>query len=92
MEKFCVIGFVILSGLVNILGVKNVVLFIFFVVILVIELVILINVFVLKDVDMIFKILCKLGVVVECVENGDVYIDVSKIDYYIVFYELVKIM
>ncbi len=92
MEKFRVTGPATLSGSVNISGAKNAALPILFAAILATEPVTLTNVPVLKDVDTTFKILRKLGVVAERAENGDVYIDASKIDHYIAPYELVKTM
>lgn len=92
MEKFRVTGPVTLSGSVNISGAKNAALPILFAAILTTEPVTLTNVPVLKDVDTTFKILRKLGIVVERAENGDVHIDASNIDHYIAPYELVKTM
>lgn len=92
MEKFRVTGPVTLSGSVNISGAKNAALPILFAAILATEPVTLTNVPVLKDVDTTFKILRKLGIVVERAENGDVHIDASNIDHYIAPYELVKTM
>ena len=92
MEKFRVTGPATLSGSVNISGAKNAALPILFAAILATEPVTLTNVPVLKDVDTTFKILRKLGIVVERAENGDVHIDASNIDHYIAPYELVKTM
>ena len=92
MEKFRVTGPATLSGSINISGAKNAALPILFAAILATEPVTLTNVPVLKDVDTTFKILRKLGIVVERAENGDVHIDASNIDHYIAPYELVKTM
>lgn len=90
MDKFCVQGLMKFQGEVIIFGAKNVVLFIFFVVLLVEELVEIQNVLKLKDVDILMKLLSQLGVKVEC--NGFVYIDVCDVNVFCVFYDLVKIM
>lgn len=92
MEKFRVHGPFTLSGTVDISGAKNAALPILFAAILAEEPVVLTNVPKLKDVDTTFKILRKLGVVVERDEQGTVHIDASKIDHYIAPYELVKTM
>ena len=92
MEKFRVHGPFTLSGTVDISGAKNAALPILFAAILAEESVVLTNVPKLKDVDTTFKILRKLGVVVERDEQGTVHIDASKIDHYIAPYELVKTM
>ena len=92
MENLGVIFLFLLSGSVNISGAKNAALPILFAAILTTEPVTLTNVPVLKDVDTTFKILRKLGIVVERAENGDVHIDASNIDHYIAPYELVKTM
>ncbi len=92
MEKFRVQGPVVLNGVVNISGAKNAALPILFAAILAEKPVVLTNVPVLKDVDTTFKILRKLGVVVERSEDGAVHIDASKIDHYVAPYELVKTM
>ncbi|ATW45179.1 UDP-N-acetylglucosamine 1-carboxyvinyltransferase [Glaesserella parasuis] len=92
MEKFRVHGPFTLSGTVDISGAKNAALPILFAAILAEEPVILTNVPDLKDVETTFKILRKLGVVVERAENNAVHIDASKIDHYVAPYELVKTM
>ncbi len=92
MEKFRVHGPFTLSGTVDISGAKNAALPILFAAILAEEPVVLTNVPNLKDVDTTFKILRKLGVVVERTENNTVHIDASKIDHYVAPYELVKTM
>ncbi|QIM63504.1 UDP-N-acetylglucosamine 1-carboxyvinyltransferase [Pasteurellaceae bacterium Orientalotternb1] len=92
MEKFRVHGPFTLSGSVDISGAKNAALPILFAAILAEDPVVLTNVPRLKDVDTTFKILRKLGVVVERDEQGTVHIDASKIDHYIAPYELVKTM
>lgn len=92
MEKFRVHGPFTLSGAVDISGAKNAALPILFAAILAEEPVVLTNVPNLKDVDTTFKILRKLGVVVERTENNTVHIDASKIDHYVAPYELVKTM
>lgn len=92
MEKFRVHGPFTLSGTVDISGAKNAALPILFASILATEPVVLTNVPKLKDVDTTFKILRKLGVVVERDEEGTVHIDASHIDHYIAPYELVKTM
>ena len=92
MEKFRVRGPVTLSGTVEISGAKNAALPILFATILAEKPVTLTNVPVLKDVETTFKILRKLGVVVERDTNGAVKIDASKIDHYVAPYELVKTM
>lgn len=61
-----------------ILGVKNVVLLILFVLILVEELVEVVNVFYLCDIDIIMELFECLGVKVEC--NGFVYVDAGLIN------------
>lgn len=92
MEKFRVHGPFTLSGTVDISGAKNAALPILFAAILAEEPVILTNVPKLKDVDTTFKILRKLGVVVERAADDSVHIDASKIDHYVAPYELVKTM
>ncbi|WP_265410714.1 UDP-N-acetylglucosamine 1-carboxyvinyltransferase [Actinobacillus pleuropneumoniae] len=92
MEKFRVHGPFTLSGTVDISGAKNAALPILFAAVLATEPVTLTNVPDLKDVDTTFKILRKLGVVVERDESGAVQIDASKIDHYVAPYELVKTM
>ncbi len=92
MEKFRVHGPFTLSGTVDISGAKNAALPILFAAILAEEPVVLTNVPNLKDVDTTFKILRKLGVVVERTEDNSVHIDASKIDHYVAPYELVKTM
>ncbi len=92
MEKFRVHGPFTLSGTVHISGAKNAALPILFAAILAEEPVVLTNVPNLKDVDTTFKILRKLGVVVERTEDNSVHIDASKIDHYVAPYELVKTM
>lgn len=92
MEKFRVHGPFTLSGTVDISGAKNAALPILFASILATEPVVLTNVPKLKDVDTTFKILRKLGVVVERAEDGSVHIDSSRIDHYVAPYELVKTM
>lgn len=92
MEKFRVHGPFSLSGSVNISGAKNAALPILFAAILAEKPVTLTNVPDLKDVDTTFKILRKLGVIVERDANNAVQIDASKIDHYVAPYELVKTM
>ncbi len=92
MEKFRVHGPFTLNGTVDISGAKNAALPILFASILAEEPITLTNVPNLKDVDTTFKILRKLGVVVERDASGTVHIDASKIDHYIAPYELVKTM
>ena len=92
MEKFRITGSTTLNGSVQISGAKNAALPILFAAILATEPVTLTNVPMLKDVDTTFKILRKLGIIVERAENSDVHIDASKIDHYIAPYELVKTM
>lgn len=92
MEKFRITGSTTLNGSVQISGAKNAALPILFAAILATESVTLTNVPMLKDVDTTFKILRKLGIIVEHAENGNVHIDASKIDHYIAPYELVKTM
>lgn len=62
MVKIVVIGGVVLYGEVSIFGVKNVVFFIFCVILLVDELVEIINVLYLYDVVIMVKLLGELGV------------------------------
>lgn len=90
MDKFRVQGLTKFQGEVIIFGVKNVVLFIFFVVLLAEESVEIQNVSKLKDVDILMKLLSQLGAKVE--RNGFVYIDVRDVNVFCVFYDLVKIM
>lgn len=92
MEKFRITGSTTLNGSVQISGAKNAALPILFAAILATEPVTLTNVPMLKDVDTTFKILRKLGIIVERAENGDVHIDASKIEHYVAPYELVKMM
>ena len=92
MEKFRITGSTTLNGSVQISGAKNAALPILFAAILATEPVTLTNVPMLKDVDTTFKILRKLGIIVERAENGDVHIDASKIEHYVAPYELVKTM
>lgn len=92
MEKFRVHGPFTLSGTVDISGAKNAALPILFAAILAEEPVVLTNVPKLKDVDTTFKILRKLGVVVERAADDAVHIDASHIDHYVAPYELVKTM
>ncbi|MDO4430354.1 MAG: UDP-N-acetylglucosamine 1-carboxyvinyltransferase [Lonepinella koalarum] len=92
MEKFRVYGQSRLNGEVQISGAKNAALPILFAAILAEEPVVLTNVPELKDVDTTFKILRKLGVVVERDENKRVHLNASKIDRYVAPYELVKTM
>lgn len=92
MEKFRVHGPFALSGTVDISGAKNAALPILFAAILATEPVVLTNVPQLKDVETTFKILRKLGVVVERSEEGAVHIDARHIDHYVAPYELVKTM
>ena len=92
MEKFRITGSTTLNGSVQISGAKNAALPILFAAILATEPVTLTNVPMLKDVDTTFKILRKLGIIVERADNGDVHIDASKIEHYVAPYELVKTM
>lgn len=92
MEKFRVHGPFTLSGVVDISGAKNAALPILFASILAEEPVTLTNVPDLKDVETTFKILRKLGVVIERDENGSVQIDARHINQYVTPYELVKTM
>lgn len=92
MEKFRVHGPFKLSGEVQISGAKNAALPILFAAILATEPVTLTNVPELKDVDTTFKILRKLGVVVERDAQGSVHLDASQVNHYIAPYELVKTM
>lgn len=92
MEKFRITGSTTLNGSVQISGAKNAALPILFAAILATEPVTLTNVPMLKDVDTTFKILRKLGIIVERAENGDVHIDANKIEHYVAPYELVKTM
>lgn len=92
MEKFRVYGQDRLQGEITISGAKNAALPILFAAILSTEPIILSNVPNLKDIDTTFKILRKLGVVVERDEQGIVHLDASKIDHYVAPYELVKTM
>lgn len=92
MEKFRITGSTTLNGSVQISGAKNAALPILFAAILATEPVTLTNVPMLKDVETTFKILRKLGIIVERAENGDVHIDASKIEHYVAPYELVKTM
>lgn len=92
MEKFRVHGPYKLSGTVDISGAKNAALPILFATILAEEPISLTNVPDLKDVDTTFKILRKLGVVIERDANGVVQIDASHIQHYVAPYELVKTM
>lgn len=92
MEKFRVHGPFSLNGTVDISGAKNAALPILFAAILAEEPVTLTNVPDLKDVDTTFKILRKLGVIVERDAQGAVQIDARSIDHYIAPYELVKTM
>ncbi|WP_373778087.1 UDP-N-acetylglucosamine 1-carboxyvinyltransferase [Glaesserella sp.] len=92
MEKFRVHGPFTLNGTVDISGAKNAALPILFASILAEKPVTLTNVPNLKDVDTTFKILRKLGVVVERDSTGAVQIDASKINHYVAPYELVKTM
>lgn len=92
MEKFRITGSTTLNGSVQISGAKNAALPILFAAILATEPVTLTNVPMLKDVDTTFKILRKLGIIIERAENGDVHIDASKIEHYVAPYELVKTM
>ncbi|TCP95810.1 UDP-N-acetylglucosamine 1-carboxyvinyltransferase [Cricetibacter osteomyelitidis] len=92
MEKFRVYGQCTLKGEVQISGAKNAALPILFAAILAEKPVTLTNVPKLKDIDTTFKILRKLGVVVERDEQGTVHLDASKIDHFVAPYELVKTM
>ncbi len=92
MQKFRVYGPSRLSGTVQISGAKNAALPILFAAILAEQPVKLINVPELRDVDTTFKILRKLGVIVERDANKAVLIDASKINNYVAPYELVKTM
>lgn len=92
MEKFRVHGPFTLSGSVDISGAKNAALPILFASILSTEPVVLNNVPQLKDVETTFKILRKLGVIVERAEDGAVHIDARHINHYVAPYELVKTM
>lgn len=92
MEKFRVYGQSMLKGEVNISGAKNAALPILFAAILAEEPVTLTNVPNLRDIDTTFKILRRLGVIVERDARGSVQLDASKIDHFVAPYELVKTM
>lgn len=92
MQKFRVYGQSCLKGSVKISGAKNAALPILFAAILAQEPVKLTNVPDLKDIETTFKILRKLGVVVERDEQGAVHLDASQIDNFVAPYELVKTM
>lgn len=92
MQKFRVYGQSCLKGSVDISGAKNAALPILFAAILAEEPVILTNVPELKDIETTFKILRKLGVVVERDATGAVHLNASKINHFVAPYELVKTM